>query len=876
MLGWLMPEEQREAGLGDAAEEWNAKSARKGDRAARVWYRRQVWRSLPPGLGHKLRRLTGGGGPPRGFQKREEMMRTWMKDFRLAWRMLVRRPGFALTVLVTLALGIGATTALFGVFHTVFLEPLPLPKSGEITFVMEAGGFGCCGPASGPDYTDWVARRRAFSGMGIIRPASVTLTGAGEARRVYATAASASTFRLLGVAPLLGRTFTPEDQMNGGVVVLSYGLWQRRFGGRRDVLGTTLEIDQSPYTIIGVMPRGFDVPSPWLGTQHHQLFTPFRDKWLKGERGSHSYPVLARLAPGATVASAQADMDRIMRELAKEYPQTNGNRSARVFTAHEYMFGSVGRELGLILGAAGLVLLIACGNVAGLQLARAAGRETEMAVRSALGASRAALTRLLFTESLLLAALGGLAGIGVSFAAVDGLRAVLPPTIPRIADARVDGWALLFGLGASALTALLFGMVPSILASRGDLATGLREGGSGALAPRKERMRDYFIIGQIALGLVLANGAALLVRSYVRLRDQASGFDAEGVLTVSVDPSGPRYQHWTAISTYYDQVLAKVGALPGVRKVGTISRLPLYGGSNGNVLIEGRPPRTKSDEGPLVEVTSIDGDYFAAMGIHLLEGRTLLPGDSATGDVGVVINHHFAEEAWPGENPLGKRFSFSDNPPHWNTVVGVVDDVRQWGVEQPPVSQAYWPLTRGWTSSAYVVARTTGDPTALGPSVRRAILSVDPSQAPSAMHAMTTLVDRRYAQRRFYTTLIGLFAVAAMLLAAAGIYGTVSYYVARRSRELGIRMALGAGARGIVGLVLRRSVRLAAWGVALGLVGVWASTSLVAKLLYGIGPLDPVTLAAGCVVLAAVAVMAAAFPALRAVRVPAMVTLRSE
>jgi putative ABC transport system permease protein len=789
-------------------------------------------------------------------------MEKWVKDCGLAWRMLVRRPGFAITVLATLALGIGTTTALFGVFRTVFLEPLPLPSSSEITFVMEVAGFGCCGPASGPDYSDWVARQRAFSGMGIISPASVTLTGAREAERVLATSASASVFDLLGVQPLLGRTFTPGDQVNADVVVLSYGLWQRRFGGRRDVLGTTLDIDQRPYTIVGVMPREFDVPSPWIGTGRYELYTPFEDEWLKGDRGSHSYPVLARLAPGTTVAAAQADMDRIMRELAQEYPKTNGNRSTKVFTAHEYMFGSVGRELGLILGAAGLVLLIACGNVAGLQLARAAGRETEIAVRAALGASRGALMRLLFSESLLLAALGGLAGAGFSFAVVDGLRVVLPPTIPRIAEARVDGWALLFALGAAALTALAFGMIPAILASRSNLAGGLREGGHGTWAPARERLRDYFIVGQIALGLVLANGAALLVRSYVRLRAQPPGFDADGVLTVSLDPAGTRYEGWPAISRYYDQVLEQVRAVPGVRKVGTVSRLPLFGGSNGNVLIEGRPPRAKSDEGPLVEVTSIDGDYFSAMGIKLLEGRTLLPRDSAKEAVGVVINRHFAREAWPGEDPLGKRFSFSDNPPDWNTVVGVVDDVRQWGPEQSPVSQAYWPLTRGWTSSAYLVVRTSQDPGALAQAVRRAVLAVDPMQAPSGIRTMTTLVDRTYAQRRFYTTLIGLFAVAALLLAAAGIYGTVSYYVARRGRELGIRMALGAGGSGIVGLVLRRSVRLAVWGVALGLGGVWASTSLVAKLLYGIGALDPVTLAA--------------LPARRAVRLPPMVALRSE
>jgi putative ABC transport system permease protein len=803
-------------------------------------------------------------------------MASWSGDVRLALRMLRRRPGFAVTVLATLALGIGANTALFGVFRTVFLEPLPLPESNQLTFVMEQGGFGCCGPASGPDYRDWAARQRTFSGMGVIHPGSVTLTGDGEAERVYATSASASVFGLLGVAPRLGRTFTTADQAAPSVVVLSYGLWQSRFGGRSDVLGTTLRIDGAPYTVVGVMPRGFDVPSPWARTSHHQLYTPFDDAWLEGNRGSHSYPVVARLAPGVTRRMAQADMDRIMRDLAREYPRTNSDRTARVFSAHDYIFGSAGRELALILGAAGLVLLIACGNVAGLQLARAAGRETELAVRSALGASRGALVRLLFSESVVIAVLGGLGGILVSFFAVHGLRSMMPPTIPRIADARVDGWALLFAVGASAVTAFAFGIIPSLIASRGDLAGGLRERGYSTFAPGKERIRDYFIVGQIALGLVLANGAALLVRSYARLLSQDPGFQARGVLTVSVRPAGNRYQDAAAVSTYYDEVRRRVGAIPGVQEVGTVSRLPLAGGSNGNVQIEGRPPRTSSDEGPLVEVASVSGHYFEAMGIKLLRGRTLVPGDTASGAVNVVINHHFAEEGWPGQNPLGKRFSFNDNPPIWRTVVGVVDDVRQWGPERPPVGQVYYPLTSGWSNSGYLVVRAQGDPGALAHPVRRAILAVDPSLAPSGIQTMTARVERAFAQRRFYTTLIGLFAIAALLLAGVGIYGTVSYYVTRRKRELGIRLALGAPAGRIVGLVVRRGARLAAWGVGLGLVGVWASTALVARLLYGIGPLDPWTLAGGCLVLTSVAIAASALPAHRAVSVSPVLPLRAE
>ena len=806
-------------------------------------------------------------------------MATWSQDFRVAFRTLQRRPGVSATALTILVLGIGATTAIFGLFRTVFLRPLPLPEPDRLVFVMEQAGFGCCGPASGPDYVDWVARQRAFAGMAVLNPGSFTLTGGGageEAERVLGVATSASVFPLLAVPPLLGRVFTVEDQKAPSVVLLSYGLWQRRFGGLRDVLGSALEIDGKPYAIIGVMPEGFDVPSPWLGTAHHQLYMPFDDAWLARDRGSHSYPVLARLAPRATVATAQADMDRIMRELAQEFPRTNADRTTHLFTAHDYMYGRVGRELGYILGAAALVLLIACGNVAALQLAKAAGRETELAVRTALGATRGALARLLFAESLILACLGGLGGALVSFAAVRGLRALLPANVPRLADAHVDGWTLLFAVGASACTALAFGVIPAVVASRGDLVGRIREAGAGAIAPHRERIRDYFIVGQIALGLVLVNGAALLVRSWVRLRGEDPGFNAAGVLTVSMRPSGARYQDATALATYYDRVLQQVRAVPGARAVGTVSRLPLAGGTNGNALVEGSAPRTSADQGPLVEVVSVTGDYFTAMGIRLLRGRALAPADSDSAAPGVVINEHLAREAWPGKDPLGKRFSFSDNPPRWNTVVGVVDDVRQWGPERRPVSQAYFPLARGWTPSGYLVVRAQGDPAALAGLVRRAIVSVDPLQAPSDIETMSARVEDSYAQRRFYTILIGLFAAAALLLAGAGVYGTVSYHVARRTREMGIRIALGAAATDIVSLVVRRGAALAAWGLGAGLAGVWATTSLVAKLLYGIGPLDPGTLTAGCAALTLLALGASALPAARATRLPPALALRAE
>jgi predicted permease len=864
--------------VGDVEEELQRRAGRDGPVAAHRWVRRQALRSIVPGALHRLESACAAVRTGHRQTEREvERMGAWIRDFGLAFRSLRRRPGFSVTVMVTLAMGVGATTALFGVYRTVFMKPVPLPDSDRLMIVMEQASLGCCGPASGPDYLDWVERNRSFEDLALLNPTTFTMTGLPEPERVFGTYVTATAFPMLGVEPLMGRALVPEDEEAEGVVVVGYPLWQNQLGGRSDVLHTSLELDGKTYAIVGVMPEDFDVPSPWAQYGAHRLYLPFqRTRIENGDRGNHGWPVIGRLAEGATLESAQSDMDRVMRELAEEYPQTNEGRSTKVFTVHEYLFGQVGGQLRLILGAAAVVLLIACGNVAGLLLARAAARETELSVRAALGASRRAMVRLLFSEALMLAVVGGALGLLLSFLVIDGLKLILPPTIPRIDQIRVDRWALGFAMGASVFTALVFGMIPALLASRTNLASNVKEGGYATLAPAKERLRNAFIVGQIALGLVLANGAALLVRSYVALRGQDLGFATEGVVTMALNPAGPRYADDAAYQTYYDEVLAKVAAIPGATGTGTISRLPLFGGSNGNVWIEGTPPRQNSGEGPLVEVTSVNGGYFDAMGIPHLRGRFLQPEDSVSAAPGVIINERFAEVGWPQGDPLGKRFTFSDDGTGWMTVVGVVGDVRQWGPEQAPQAQLYAPHVNGWSRSAYLIVRTAGDPATLVPRIREVVAGVDPMSPPSDVRTMGERVDRTFAQRRFYTTLIALFAAAALFLAAAGVYGTVSYYVARRVRELGIRMALGAGGTGIVGLVVKRGLRLALWGVLIGLVGIWLTTKVVEGLVYEIQAIDPLTILAGAVAMAMVAVAASAVPAMRAVRVPPVMALRSE
>lgn len=799
-------------------------------------------------------------------------MGAWISELRLALRTLAKRPAFALVAVLTISVGIGATTALFGVFQAAFLDPLPFPRSNRLVAVMETFGADhrCCSPASGPDYLRWRDHTRAFSGIAAVYPTEFALTGLGEAERVNGMYATASAFHLLGVQPLLGRALAPEDQIAPGAVVLSYGFWQRRFGRQRDVLGRPIELNGKPYTVVGVMPKGFDVSTPWTVTGREQFYVAFPNDYLRRWRG-YSLPVIARLADGATEATAQSDINR----LARAGAVTNAQRPVKVLSLHDYMYGDVGREFGMILAAGIVVLLVACGNLAGLELARAAGRETELAVRAALGAGRRAITRTLLAESLLVAAVGGALGIALSFAAMAALKALLPATTPRIADARIDAVTLTFALGATLMTAFTVGMFPAVLAARRGLAAIVRSASYGGRTPASERVRNAFVVGQMALGLVLVNGGAVLVRSYTALRDQSYGFDAKHVLTMALKPAGPAYRNDAAYADYYDRVLAGVRSLRGVERAGTISCLPLFCGGTGTVWVEGQAPPTGSNAGPRVALASVAGDYFRTMHIPLIEGRRLLPRDSVSAATGVVINEAFAKEAWPGQDPIGRRFSYSARPPDWLTVVGVVGDVREQGAAHPPSPQAYAPLTQGWTMAAYLTVRTAGDPTAQVPAVRRAVLAVDPTQPPSDIETMRDRVDRTFGQRRFYTVLIGLFALAALFLAAAGVYGTVSYAVTERARELGVRAALGASRANLVGPVLRRGVRAAVWGMAIGLAGVWATTRVLSVLVYDIKAVDPLTLVGGGATLVLTAVAASALPAVKAARTPPVVALKA-
>ncbi|NIP56768.1 MAG: FtsX-like permease family protein [Gemmatimonadetes bacterium] len=642
-------------------------------------------------------------------------------------------------------------------------------------------------------------------------------------------------------------------------------------------MGRTLALGGRPRTVVGVMPEGFDIPSPWGDPdQDHDVFFPFARSSLEQNRGSHWFFVLGRLAEGTGLEAARADVAAIMERLAEAYPDTNAGRGVRVTAMHEDLYGRAGRRLFLVLGAAGLLLLVGCGNVAGVQLARATSRRRELAIRTALGAGRLRVARELLAESLLLAAVGGALGVLLAWAGLEGLRSILAASLPRVAGVGLDPAMLAFAAGASLLTAVVFGAAPALTVRRMDLATPLREGGDRGSSDGREGLRSAFIVGQLALSLVLANGAGLLLRSYANLRAEERGFDPSGVLTFTATAEGPAYEDPLVRARYFERVRERVAATPGVEAVGAATKLPWYGGSNSNVRIEGRPVPEVREDAPLVEITGVQGGYFRAMGIPLVRGRALLPEDSASGSPGVVVNRTLAERFWPGEDPLGRRFSFSFDEPSWLTVVGVVEDVRQWGAERPVLPEAYRPYTANPWYQLYLTVRTRGEPAALVEPVRRAAASVDPTLPPAEFRTMEERVDRRLGERRSYTGLVGLFAAIAVLLAATGVYGTVSYFVARRTREIGVRMALGSSPGRVVALVGSRAGRLAVSGVALGVLGALGARRVVSSVVYGIGAVDAVTLVLTAGALLVTVLVGSAVPSLRAASVQPSVALREE
>jgi putative ABC transport system permease protein len=826
-------------------------------------------------------------------------MPTFVQDLRYAARTLLKSRGFAVVAVLTLAAGIGANTAIFSIIDAVLLRSLPYRSPDRLVRLYETEAAPGKYPFTGPDFLDWKTQNSTFSDMTLFFwPTEMNLSGQGQADHVRGVPTEANFFSLLGVNPILGRTWAPnEDQPgNDGVVILGYALWQSRFGGDPKALGQSLELNARKYTIIGVMPPGFSFPF------QAQLWTPLdmSGRGL-GERGSHSYNAIGRLKPGVAVQKAHADVATIAARLEKAFPNTNYKVGAVVVPLQEDLVGKSGDSLVMMLAAVGLVLLIACANVANLLLSRAVARQKEMAVRSSLGASRLRLLRQLLTESLLLSLVGGVLGLLLG----RGLIALLPRlksfTLPDFNVIQLNGSVLAFTFALAVVTGVLFGLAPALQVSRPDLYDELKGGSGSSVSPGRRRrlLSSALVAGEIALSMLLLISAGLLLKDFARVRSVEIGVRREGVWTGAIQLPETTYKTDPQRAAFAQRLLEEARRIPGVATASLSDRLPLEGGSNYYVQIRGRVSERMS--GPLVESHRVTPEYFRALGIPLLKGRLLTPADTQHAmeldarrreafENGIrlpaeqrnlmvyatVINATMARYFWPNEDPVGRMFAGGggdENGP-WRQVIGVVGDVRQRGLTEKPQPEAYDSLYA--PRRVFLTLHTGVPPSSLSPPVRRALARIDPSLALYRERTMEEVVDDNSRGQRFLSSLVGSFAALAALLAAVGIYGVLSYAVTQRTRDIGIRMSLGASRARVLGEVLRQGMLLALVGFAFGIAGAFAAGRVMQSLLHEVQPRDPAIFAAAAAFLSLVTLLACYLPARRAARLDPVSALRYE
>jgi len=817
-----------------------------------------------------------------GTETKGNMFADLAQDLRYGLRTLLKNPGFTIVAVSALALGIGANSAIFSVVNAVLLRPLPFKTPEQLVMVWENAthlGFPKNTP-SPPNFLDWQRQNTVFTGMAAMAESSFNLTGVGEPERLDGRRVSANLFDLLRVPALLGRTFVPaDDRSDAHVVLLSYSLWQRRFGSDPSIIGGAVTLNGESYTVIGVMPRGVNLPG--YGNWSDKLWVPiaFSDE-EKTERGNHFLGVIARIKSEISLKQAQAEMDTIAARLAKEYPKYNTRIGATVTPLHEELVGDIKPVLLVLLGAIGFVLLIACANVANLLLARAAVREKEIALRLALGASRSRLTRQFLTESVLLAFLGGGFGLLLAFAGIRMLQTLIPATISQAHTINIDGKVLVFTALIALLTGIVFGLAPALHASHSNLNDSLKEGSrDSAVGGKGNRLRGLLVIGEVAVSFILLIGAGLLINSFLHLRNLDPGFRTDHLLTMKVDLSGLKYPDGERRSVFFDGVLRRIRALPGVQSVAVAGNLPLtYNGDSCTIAVEGIPDPPPS-QWPDVIYRAIGPGYFTTMGIPLIRGRDFTDQDRANSKNVVVISEKTAHHYWPGQDPIGKRLkpgaTASDVP--WREVIGVVKDVRQNDFIAQPKMQMYFSYRqlKDLAANALVVG-TSVEPMSLATSVRNAIWAVDKDQPVANIDTMDHIVSEAIARQRFSMLLLGVFAALALVLAAVGIYGVMSYSVAQRTHEIGIRIALGAQRGDVLTMTMKQGLKLVVLGLLIGLASAFVLTRVMASLLFGISATDPTTFASICVVLLGVAALASYIPALRATNVDPIVALRSQ
>lgn len=803
-------------------------------------------------------------------------------DVRFALRQLWKSPGFASVALVTLALGIGASTAIFSVVDGILFKPLPYSNPDRLvdlwSDVTRRGGpeDEWLSWSNFADLRDQVQSLDALAAWGGTSP---VLTGRGDARQLGAAQVSDGMFSdVLTAEPALGRLFVGADHAPGGpaVALVSHALWRDTLGSVPDAVGATLVLNDIPTTVIGVMPEGFRPPfAPnaelWLPTQVDEVA-------VQNRRGNFSWRAIGRLVPSASLDSAAAELSAVGVRLEREYPESNTGMGFRFVPLHDDLVADARTGLLTLLGAVAFVLLVACVNVANLLLARATSRRAELAVRTALGAGRRRIVAQLLTESLILAALGGLAGSALSFLGTDLLVSIAPPNTPRLAEVSVDGRALAVAAAVTLLCGLVFGLAPALQGARNGPAGALREGGwSRAPGRSGVLLRNTLVAGQVALALVLLVGAGLLMRSFVNLRTTDLGFQPHGVITMRINLPASRYPDADARLPFYKTLHERLAALPGARSVAFTSTVPLTG-FDGDVdfVVEGRPLPAPGDETP-AWFRRVTPGYFETMGISVLEGRSFDSRDHATAPRVVIVNETLARRQFPGETAVGKRIDVNGpQSPVWREIVGVAADIRNFGIRADSRMAMYAPFEQAPTSVVFPVLRTELPPETIVPSVRGVIAEIDANLAVAEILTMDEIVAASIAQDRTVTTLLSVFAGVGLLLALVGLYGVVSYGVNARRRELGIRIALGAGAWDIRGIVVGRSLGLVGIGMVLGLIGAAAVTRLMQKLLFGVGAADPMTFAGVALVLGAAAVVASLVPATRATRVDPALVLKAD
>jgi putative ABC transport system permease protein len=806
------------------------------------------------------------------------------QDVRYAWRTLRRSPAFTAVAVLTLALGIGATTSIYTVLDAVLLRPLGVADAEELVVLREVREGAPPAPGrtvtvSPANFFDWQEQAKSFSSMAYFTTWPRNLTGDGEPREVQVQLASANLFSTLGVRPLLGRTFRPDEDDDpgeglafGDVAVLSHALWQSRYGGDPAIVGRTIRVNGDPVTVVGVMGPGFRVVD-----QKPDLWIPLA--LSKGNRTSQGRFMagVARLKPGVSVERAREEMAGIGRRLSARFPDYNTGWGVGVVPLREQVVGEVRPALLVLLAAVGMLLLIACTNVANLLLGRAISRRREIAVHLSLGATRGRLVRQLLTESMVLSLAGGAIGVTAALVGTRALVRMMPETVqlPRLDAVAVDGRVLLVALGITLLTGLLFGLAPALVSSRTDLQASLRDSSRGHTGGRgSTRLRSGLVVAEVALALMLLVGAGLLMRSFQKLQAVDTGIRAEGALTLRMSLGGDTYSTDESARGFVQRLIPALEALPGVSAAGLVSHLPLTEGKMGHMAYRPDRPAPKAGEEPPVDIRIVGGSYFPAQGIRLVAGRAFDQRDHAEAVPAMIINRALARQQFPGEDPVGKRLAYPWPDLVVGEIVGVVDDVRETSVTDEPAAALYRPYTQWADANLNVVIRTGGDPAALAGPAREVVRRIDPNLPVASIRTMEEVVGEATARSRMSSYLLAAFATLALVLAGIGLYGIVSYAVTQRRGEIGVRVALGAERGNILRLIVRQGMVLTLAGLALGLVLSLALTRLLRSLLFGVTTTDPVTFLLVPLVLAAVALLASYVPASRAARVDPAIALR--